>query len=216
VTPSREDFEEPPLALHWNFLRTSPEEYLSLNEKPGYLRLHLRPQRLAELSNPSLVARRQQHICFRATTAMEFLPQSENECAGLALIQNNDFHFLFVVTDRGGPVLQLIRRAAGKEELISQQAVSAERFYLKIEAVEQAYQFYYSKAPHEWQKLAGDVDGRILSTPVAGGFLGAYIGMYASSNGKPSSNQADFDWFEYVELTEEPEQQEQSEIRTVI
>jgi alpha-N-arabinofuranosidase len=216
VTPSCEDFEGPPLALHWNFLRTSPEEYLSLNEKPGYLRLHLRPQRLAELSNPSLVARRQQYICFRATTAMEFLPQSENECAGLALIQNNDFHFLFVVTDRGGPVLQLIRRAAGKEELISQQAVSAERFYLKIEAVEQSYQFYYSKAPHEWQKLAGDVDGRILSTPVAGGFLGTYIGMYASSNGKSSTNQADFDWFEYVELTEEPERQEQSEIRTVI
>jgi alpha-N-arabinofuranosidase len=42
------------------------------------------------------------------------------------------------------------------------------------------------------------VDGRILSTPVAGGFVGAYIGMYASSNGHPSENVADFDWFEYV------------------
>ena len=41
-------------------------------------------------------------------------------------------------------------------------------------------------------------DGRILSTPVAGGFVGAYIGMYASSNGQPSVNTADFDWFEYV------------------
>ena len=45
---------------------------------------------------------------------------------------------------------------------------------------------------------AENVDGRILSTPVAGGFVGAYIGMYASSNGQPSDKVADFDWFEYV------------------
>ena len=45
--------------------------------------------------------------------------------------------------------------------------------------------------------LAENIDGRILSTPVAGGFVGAYIAMYASSNGQPSTNHADFDWFEY-------------------
>jgi xylan 1,4-beta-xylosidase len=31
----------------------------------------------------------------------------------------------------------------------------------------------------------------------AGGFIGAYLGMYASSDGRPSTNTADFDWFEY-------------------
>ncbi|WP_160032964.1 hypothetical protein [Paenibacillus sp. An7] len=31
---------------------------------------------------------------------------------------------------------------------------------------------------------------------------GAYIGMYASSEGKNSDNAADFDWFEYIALTE--------------
>ncbi len=44
------------------------------------------------------------------------------------------------------------------------------------------------------------MDGRILSTNVAGGYVGAYIGMYASSHGQPSENVADFDWFEYVGL----------------
>jgi xylan 1,4-beta-xylosidase len=48
--------------------------------------------------------------------------------------------------------------------------------------------------------VAQAVDGRILSTPVAGGFVGTYIGMYASSNGQPSQNVADFDWFEYLGL----------------
>jgi xylan 1,4-beta-xylosidase len=49
-----------------------------------------------------------------------------------------------------------------------------------------------------WIPIAQEVDGRILSTPVAGGFVGAYIAMYASSNGQPGANHADFDWFEYV------------------
>ena len=43
-----------------------------------------------------------------------------------------------------------------------------------------------------------EVDGKYLSTEVAGGFVGTILGMYASSNKKPSANFADFDWFEYA------------------
>lgn len=50
--------------------------------------------------------------------------------------------------------------------------------------------------------LAQGVDGRLLSTSYAGGFVGAYLGMYAGSNGQPSANTADFDWFEYTGLDE--------------
>jgi xylan 1,4-beta-xylosidase len=72
--------------------------------------------------------------------------------------------------------------------------------YLKVEAHEQAYSFYVAIRPDEWYPLAQNVDGRILSTPVAGGFVGTYIAMYASSNGLRSTNSADFDWFEYLGL----------------
>jgi alpha-N-arabinofuranosidase len=37
---------------------------------------------------------------------------------------------------------------------------------------------------------------------MAGGFIGAYIGLYASSNGQESTNQAAFDWFDYLSLEE--------------
>jgi len=62
------------------------------------------------------------------------------------------------------------------------------------------YSFYVGALPGTWQPVAETVDGRTLSTIVAGGFVGAYVGMYASSNGQPSENVADFDWFEYVGL----------------
>ncbi len=131
---------------------------------------------------------------------MEFTPQNEHECAGLTLIQNSNFHFLFVITKTIEPVLRLIERTHGKEKIVAEQSVSATRLYLKVEAHEQSYSFYFAEKLDEWQALAEDADGRILSTPVAGGFVGACIAMYASSNGQSSANSADFDWFEYVGL----------------
>jgi alpha-N-arabinofuranosidase len=193
----RDDFIHPTLAYQWNFLRTPREEFYSLRERPGFLRLYLRPQQLTELGNPSFVGRRQQHVNFNAQTEFEFRPQSNTECAGLVLLQNNDFHFRFVVACDDLPVIRLIKRSHGKDEVLATQPVQAERHTLRVSAHEQEYSFYYSTNGMAWQIVAERVDGRILSTPVAGGFVGAYIAMYASSNGQPSTNHADFDWFEY-------------------
>jgi alpha-N-arabinofuranosidase len=193
--PAREDFNDGTLAHHWNFLRTPREEFYSLSERLGFLRLKLRPQHLCEQSNPGFVGRRQQHIDFTAQTEFEFTPQA-NECAGLVLVQNNDFHFRFVVTHENENIVRLIKRSHGKDETLATQPLPAGRYTLKVTAREQDYNFYFS-TNGQWQTLAEKVDGRILSTPVAGGFVGAYIAMYASSNGQPSANHADFDWFEY-------------------
>lgn len=200
TAPARDDFDQPTLAHQWFFLRTPREAFWSLTARSGWLRLQLRPQHVAELSNPSFVGRRQQHIHFRAQTAMDFTPQGEQECAGLVLIQNNDFHYRFIVTRTDRPVIRLIKRAAGVEETLAEQPIETGRVYLKVEAHEQAYNFYAANEPDHWQAIAENVDGRILSTPVAGGFVGAVIALYASSQGAASPNHADFDWFEYQGL----------------
>ena len=118
--------------------------------------------------------------------------------AGLALVQNSDFHFCLVVTLGTEAVVRLIKRAHGVEEIMAEHPTAVGRLYLKVEALGQAYSFYVASEPDKWVPVAQDVDGRILSTPVAGGFVGAYMAMYASSNGQPSTNSADFDWFEYL------------------
>ena len=135
---------------------------------------------------------------FAAQTSFEFTP-GPNEQAGLALVQSTNFHYLFVVTCESEPVIRLIKRAHGKEETLVEQPVVPGQCSLKVTARGQDYNFYFSNNG-QWQTLAENVDGRILSTPVAGGFVGAYIALYASSNGQPSTNHADFDWFEYMSL----------------
>jgi alpha-N-arabinofuranosidase len=198
--PACDQFGSPMLDLCWNFLRTPRDDFWSLTERPGYLRLRLRPQKISEWSNPSFVGRRQQHISFSARTVMEFTPQSNYEEAGIVLLQNNDFQFRMVVGLQGSSaVIRLIQRAKGHDEFLAEQPLaSSSRVYFKVEAVEQGYSFYYAVAAEQWQPLSKRADGRILSSDVAGGFVGAYIGMYATSNGQLSDNVADFDWFEYV------------------
>jgi xylan 1,4-beta-xylosidase len=197
--PACDNFDGPELALCWNFIRTPREDFWSLAERPGYLRLRLRPQAISRWENPSFVGRRQQHASFAARTALEFTPVGENETAGLVLLQNGDFQFRFVSTLKaGGTVVRLIERREGREAVLAQKPVPAGRLYLKVEAAGQDYGFTYATAPEQWLPLAEKVDGRILSTDVAGGFVGAYIGMVASANGEESANVADFDWFEYA------------------
>lgn len=202
IVPERDDFDRPILAPEWFFLRTPREDFWSLKDRSGWLRLRLRPERLSERVNPSFVGRRQQHIHFNAQTLMEFTPHAANECAGLALVQNNDFHFCFVVTQTHQPVVRLIKRAAGVEEILAEHPIQAGRIYLKVEAHEQDYSFYAANDPEARQPVAEGIDGRLLSTPVAGGFVGAVIALYASSDGRPSTNHADFDWFDYTGLDE--------------
>lgn len=192
--PVCDQFDAPDLAPCWNVPRTPRERWWSLTERPGHLRLRLRPESLAEPANPSFVGRRQQHADFAAFAALDFTPRGDHEQAGLALVQNEDHHLLLVVTANG---LRVIRREGGADTLLAERPVPPGRLFLGIEARGQSYQPRFAGEPGRWEPIGGPVDGRLLSPEVAGGFTGAYAGVYASSNGHPSDNVADFDWFEY-------------------
>jgi alpha-N-arabinofuranosidase len=202
TTPACDNFDSPKLALQWNFLRTPSAESWSLSDRPGFLRLKLRPQTIMEKVHPSFVGRRQQHRNFTARAAMEFTPKHANECAGVVVLQNTNFMFRLEVTraPSGDSMVRLIKRKEGTEETLCAQAIGPGRIYMKVEARSQEYSFWVSDAPDAWLPVIEKADGRILSTQVATGFVGAYIGMYASSNSQPGGSVADFDWFEYLPM----------------
>lgn len=201
--PACDHFDTLELENHWNFIRTPREEFWSLKERPGYLRLRLKPESITKPENPSFVGRRQQHISFASCTVMEFNPRSEQESAGLVLLQNMDYQFRFIYGIwEGNKEIRLVRRCGGEETTLASHGLNASKLYLKVEAYQQNYRFFYREQEGPWVTLCENVLGTILSTDMAGGFTGAYIGMYASSEGKKSDNAADFDWFEYIALTE--------------
>jgi xylan 1,4-beta-xylosidase len=188
--PACDTFEEPELRPCWNQLRTPRERFWELT--PGRLRLRLRPETLTERACPSLIARRQQHAHFAAYTALDFTPASGNECAGLVLLQNDAFQ-LRCETSLG--VARLIRRAEGTDELLAERPIAGGRIRIGVEAHDQAYLFRLDGA-----EFGAPADGRVLHHDPAKSFTGPYLGMYASSNGRPSTTTADFAYFEYREL----------------
>ena len=204
--PVTDHFETDTLDHRWNYLRTPREPILSLSDRPGFLRLYLRPATVAERANPGFLGRRQQHINFSAIVSLEFTPANPSEEAGLVLLQNDDYHFRFVLgQSSSGMTVRLIKRFRGSDTVIAEHALdrdedaNSDRLYLRVEAQGQAYSFCVARRLGDWITIARQVDGRLLSTPVAGGFIGAYIGLYASSNGQAGTNHVDVDWFEYKE-----------------
>ncbi|MCG1021864.1 glycoside hydrolase family 43 protein [Sutcliffiella horikoshii] len=198
--PDKDHFQDIMLAMQWNFIRTPRNEFWSLKERKSHLRLKLKPEKITEEVNPSFVGRRQQHKSFEASILMDFTPEKEKEVAGLVLLQSHDFQLRVEksLTCDKGEIVRLIERKEGMDRTVVEQPIKRRVLLLKVEAMDQEYSFYYREEDEEWQELALSLNGRILSTDMAGGFVGAYIGMYASSNGVESDNHVDFDWFEYI------------------
>lgn len=198
-TRQSDHFDGDTLALQWNMLRTPRTDFWSLTERDGWLRLKLQPAQIKESETPSFIGRRQQHIDFMAQVRLNFRPASSQECAGLVLRQRDSHHARFVMTqnDDDETILTLIQQAGDGTTTLATATLDADDLYLSIVAEGQSLNFYYKQSGGEWLPLLLDVDGRFLSIPVAGGFTGVYIGLYASSQGAESDNHADFDDFVY-------------------
>jgi alpha-N-arabinofuranosidase len=185
---------------HFLFLRTHDASWYRL--KKGELTMNLLPETIMGRGNPAFIARRQQHLNSTAYTAMQFSTKKENEKAGLTIFQN-EFHFYYICKSfsDGKEVIQLYQGSPKTKgmELIQQHPLSnnSDKVFLKIEAAKDTYSFSYAEKKNQWKVLKNDVDGKFLSTNVAGGFVGALFGVYATSSGEPSQNTATFKWFGY-------------------
>jgi xylan 1,4-beta-xylosidase len=196
----KDDFNKDSLNFGWNFLRTPRNKFWSLQEKPGFLRMHLLPENITELKSPAFIGRRQQDTSFEATCNMLFSPLAENEKAGMILFMNNDFHFRFErVIKNGKGQLIITKRHAGIETILLTIPCEKTNLQLGVFANGQQYGFKMADEKGHWHTLLENVDGRTLSRTNAGGFTGTYISLYASSNGMPSKNFVDFDWFNYTQ-----------------
>jgi alpha-N-arabinofuranosidase len=117
--------------------------------------------------------------------------------AGLAAFHNETHFFLLsVALSDGKPLVRLERRAGNGPDAVLTVVAEAPLavrpgapVYLRIDARGGRYDFLYGVRPNEWVPLAADQDGTILSTKVAGGFVGTMFGLfaYADTTSLPTS-----------------------------
>jgi alpha-N-arabinofuranosidase len=177
----RDNFEADSLAPQWSLLRRSDTSWYQLSDG----RLSLTPQSLtlADRAQPSFVARRQAHMTFAASTQMG-LPFAEGISAGLAAFQNETHHYYMGLQRRGEGYRLFIEKANGEaaEVIHSTELGTADAEYivLSVSGERGVISFHYQlPGQASLQPVALALDAKVLSTAVAGGFVGAHIGIHA-------------------------------------
>ena len=163
----------------WMFLRDKVDCYTLDN---GKLKFNLLPGNIYKREPISALWVRQQHGTFTAETSLDFTPRNDKEIAGIALLQKEDFNFVLGKTMKNNKLMITLTRAEKNNALIASAFIKPGTLRLKVEGHNRYYDFYYAEQGGDWQLLAKGVDASNLSTQKSGGFLGACIGLYASSN----------------------------------
>ena len=191
-----DEFSDKQLGLLWMFLRNPREQWWSLTARPGSLLIAPRSVNLNSINrkdvdvngNPSFIARRQQHHDFSARTTISVNPTTVDSESGLAALQNSTNYFFLGVRIKEGKAQQIFLEQHAEQstapEIVTTVPlpVGTKEIELRMTGAGRDYSFSYriGNSP-DWQTLTDRVDGSILSTQRAGGFVGAVLGMYARS-----------------------------------
>jgi len=204
------------LPLNWLVIRMPCNENditFSLTERCGVLRLFTSAETMRGKGHPAFAGRRIRHKNWTFLSAMEFMPKSDNETAGIVLLQNENFQYRlelyksdnieFSGKKTCNLSLRLIKAAGKEDETIKSADISFNGTQIVLAACceEMKLSFFSGKDQYSLKLFADNIDAKILSTEYAGGFVGSLAGLFASGNGLDSKNYADVIWAEYRELT---------------
>ncbi|QLG42461.1 MULTISPECIES: glycoside hydrolase family 43 protein [unclassified Paenibacillus] len=200
-------FDQFELQNDWNTLRIPPDPtWLSLTERPGYLRLH-GMESMSSTHRQSMVARRLQAFECEAETCLEFAPDHPQQMAGLILYYDTKDYLYLRVTchEEKGLCLGIIQSRYGiYDELLLEDIPleSVNKIRLKVVVNHDRACFYYALDDDpSWCRVSGWLDITHLSdeSPEYIRFTGTYIGLCVQDLGGTRKH-ADFDYFVYKEM----------------
>ncbi|NRB63581.1 MAG: glycoside hydrolase family 43 protein [Saprospiraceae bacterium] len=193
------NFDGETLDLEWNFRRVPMDNMYSLTANQGHLRLNLQPQTFSLRERFSAIGFRQKESDFEFVAKMLFRPQQDKEEAGVSMyLQDNNYIHYTVEQKEGVAVLQLkVKAKKETEEIVKQMAFPdyAGSILLKVVSRNNQYTYTYSLDDGKsYTPFATTKDNLLICTS----YIGANLGLYASSNGEQTTGYADFDWVKYA------------------
>lgn len=197
-------FDTPRLDSHFQSLRQPvTANWLSLTERPGYLRLKGMEPTVSTFRQ-SLIARRVQAFDIRVETAIEFQPESFQQMAGLIAYYDTENHYYLRIShdEALGRALNIIATDAGHSaEILAAEvplpATGPVRLALSLAKLDLQFEFALPGRP--WQAVGPTLNAAILSDDYHHlGFTGAFVGLCCQDlTGRRLP--ADFPHFHYCE-----------------
>lgn len=199
----RDDFDNPVLDVEYQSLRIPmTERYLSLTERPGWLRMYGR-EGLASRFQQTLIARRWTEFHFTAGTCMEYEPEVFKQMAGLICMYDTDnYLYLHCSYDEEMGKCISILRSENKQYSYPVgyvPVVRGEKLFFRVEVNRDKLQFYYAVGTDaQYKKLGEKFDCSFLSDEACteGWFTGAMVGLCCQDL-TGFGRYVDFDYFEY-------------------
>ena len=194
-----DEFDADELKVGWTFRRVPRDGIYSLDARQGYLRLAASPTAIGERERPSLMGVRQTESDFEYRARMEFAPDGAAAEAGISLFQKDDnFLNLTVVREDGRALLQLVLAESQQDpQIVEQVALRDYDGEITLSAVSRDGEYVFSYALGDDNEVTFATTGadHLLAH---GNYTGAFVSLYASTNGGEEGPYADFDWVKYV------------------
>lgn len=213
VTPERNNFDELEMHIDFQSLRVPMDEsWVSLTKRKGYLAIKGR-ESLCSTHRQSMIARRQQHFHFTATTRLEFRPHTFQQMAGLTYYYNTrHFYYLFLSWEESlnSYVLNLLVNNDNRweEPLPTLIPINEPEVWLRTTVRHEQLFFSYSTDGQIWSDIGGMLDASIISDDYVrdkaeykAAFTGAFVGM-CCQDVSGQGEWAYFDNFEYKPIIE--------------
>ncbi|WP_416307561.1 glycoside hydrolase family 43 protein [Neptunicella sp. SCSIO 80796] len=175
-----DEFEEAELSPHWSLLRSFKHSWYQLQD--GHIDIQALPIKMSSLQQPAFIGRRQQHMTYSARTEL-LLPNTGQLSAGLVAFQNEHFHYYLGTQKTPEGYQVFIEQAKGDEPVVISsrniQAEPGQAIVLGVEGDKDKISFSFQLAGSNTVELAENLDGKALSTSVAGGFVGTMLGLHS-------------------------------------
>ncbi|GAA4718452.1 glycoside hydrolase 43 family protein [Phytohabitans rumicis] len=194
LPPARDDFDGADLHPQWISVRARPALTHSLKDPPGWLTLHAQDRSLDDAS-VTFVGRRQQHHSCRVRALVD----AGAGRGGLAVRLDEQHHY---EVEAGDGEVRVRIRIGPAQQLRASRPLPGGPLVLRIETQASDPSPDHPRQEPDVVRLGyetvdgrfvvlDELDGRYLSTEVAGGFTGRVLGMYATAG------TVRFDWLAY-------------------
>ncbi len=184
--------------MRWNSLR-GPWDNFAEPQGSGW-RIAVQPATLAERTTPSFLGVRQQHKSLDLVAELDLSELAPGEEAGVVVRQSEEHHaYLSLERTTDGWLTRTVLHQPGGDTVLSGRSLPAAALDpsaagLGLHIREQEYTFTLD------DELCAVVDGRQLDTVTTGGFLGLWLGVFATSRGRASSSAVVLHRLDYAPL----------------
>lgn len=198
--PSVITFESEKLPSEFLTLRNLSQGMITSGFQGRLLHMKMNPVTLKEEAAPCCAVVRQKHRDFQLETRLSIHAETSSDCAGLCMLQSNLYHIRMECSPLKESNICIIQCRNGEDHILTECKIDCgDEFEIRMVVHGLTAGFYWKKSSsavgEEWKPVAEQIDLRMLSTEIAGGFTGCTVGMYASSNGVKSEGYADFEKF---------------------